>query len=181
MAVDKLVDSSKLDACCLAEANAIRAKTGDSSSLTYDWANSKGFADAIAAISGGGGSIPHVYAVDYTPLVNTQSISIPLPFTVAPIVVSIYIDANEKPSAPPVPAVSDIRVAYMEVASQTSWTISTRRTHNVKTNGSMDSWSSTPEGSVSNELISMDVSNKGLYFLEGLTYHIIAVESVYVG
>lgn len=57
MSVDKLVDSSKLDACCLAEANAIRAKTGDSSSLTYDWSNSKGFADAIAAIPSGGGGI----------------------------------------------------------------------------------------------------------------------------
>ena len=56
MAVDKLIDSSKLDACCTAEANAIRAKTGGSSSIAYDWANSKGFADAIAAISGGGGS-----------------------------------------------------------------------------------------------------------------------------
>ena len=50
-----LVDSTKLDACCTAEANAIRAKTGSSSPIAYDWANSKGFADAIAAISGGGG------------------------------------------------------------------------------------------------------------------------------
>ena len=54
MALDKLVDSSKLDACCTAEANAIRAKTGSSAQIAYDWANSKGFADAIAAISGGG-------------------------------------------------------------------------------------------------------------------------------
>lgn len=177
MSVDKLVDSTQLDSDLTSVADAIRTKGGTSAQLAFP----AEFVSAIAAISGGGGSIPHVYAVDYTPLVNTQSISIPLPFTVAPIVVSIYIDANEKPSAPPVPAVSDIRVVYMGVTSQTSWTISTRRTHNVKTNGSMDSWSSTPEGSVSNELISMNVSNKGLYFLAGLTYHIIAVESVYVG
>lgn len=51
----ELVDASKLDVCCTAEANAIRAKTGSSAQITYDWANSKGFADAIAAISGGGG------------------------------------------------------------------------------------------------------------------------------
>lgn len=51
----ELVDASKLDACCTAEANAIRAKTGSSAQLAYDWSNSKGFADAIAAISGGGG------------------------------------------------------------------------------------------------------------------------------
>ena len=53
MAVDKLVDSTQLDACCTAEANAIRAKTGGSSQIAYDWANSKGFADAIAAIPSG--------------------------------------------------------------------------------------------------------------------------------
>ena len=53
MSVDKLVDSAKLDACCTAEANAIRAKTGGSSQLAYDWANSEGFADAIAAIPTG--------------------------------------------------------------------------------------------------------------------------------
>lgn len=58
MAVDKLVDSTQLDACCTAEANAIRAKTGGSSQIAFDWANSKGFADAIAAIpTGGGGGI----------------------------------------------------------------------------------------------------------------------------
>ena len=55
MAVDKLVDSTQLDACCTAEANAIRAKTGGSAQLAYDWANNKGFADAIAAIPSGGG------------------------------------------------------------------------------------------------------------------------------
>ena len=53
----ELVDASKLDACCTAEANAIRAKTGSSAQIAYDWANSKGFADAIAAISGGGSGI----------------------------------------------------------------------------------------------------------------------------
>ena len=54
---DMLVNGAKLDACLDAEADAIRAKTGDSNSLTFDFANNKGFADAIAAIpSGGGGS-----------------------------------------------------------------------------------------------------------------------------
>lgn len=53
----ELVDASKLDACCTAEANAIRSKTGSSAQIAYDWANSKGFADAIAAIPTGGGGI----------------------------------------------------------------------------------------------------------------------------
>lgn len=55
MALDKLVDSTKLDACLDAEADAIRAKTGDSNDISFDFANNKGFADAIAAIPSGGG------------------------------------------------------------------------------------------------------------------------------
>lgn len=47
---EMLVDSTKLDACMTAEANAIRAKTGGSTPIPYDYANNKGFADAIAAI-----------------------------------------------------------------------------------------------------------------------------------
>lgn len=50
---DMLVDGAKLDACLDAEADAIRAKTGDSNDITFDFANNKGFADAIAAIPSG--------------------------------------------------------------------------------------------------------------------------------
>lgn len=57
MAVDKLVDSGKLDACCEAEAAAIIAKGGGTAPLAYDFANNKGFADAIAAIPSGGTEI----------------------------------------------------------------------------------------------------------------------------
>lgn len=48
-----LIDKSKEEACRLAEANAIRVKTGENASITYDFANNKGFADAIAAIQTG--------------------------------------------------------------------------------------------------------------------------------
>lgn len=50
---DMLVNSTKLDACLSAEADAIRAKTGGTADLTFDFANDKGFADAIAAIPSG--------------------------------------------------------------------------------------------------------------------------------
>ena len=53
---EMLVDSTKLDACLDAEADAIRAKTGGTSPIPYDFANNKGFADAIAAIPTGGGA-----------------------------------------------------------------------------------------------------------------------------
>lgn len=48
-----LIDATKENACRTAEANAIRAKTGGSTPITYDFANGKGFADAIAAITTG--------------------------------------------------------------------------------------------------------------------------------
>lgn len=50
MALDKAVDSAKLNACLTAEANAIRAKTGNSANLSFDYSNSAGFSEAIAAI-----------------------------------------------------------------------------------------------------------------------------------
>lgn len=52
---EMLIDGAKLDACNTAEADAIRAKTGGSSPIPYDYANNKGFADAIDAIPTGGG------------------------------------------------------------------------------------------------------------------------------
>lgn len=49
-----LIDKTKDSACKSAEADAIRVKTGGSAQIAYDWANNKGYADAIAAISGSG-------------------------------------------------------------------------------------------------------------------------------
>lgn len=59
---DMLIDGVKLDACNTAEADAIRAKTGGTDPIPYDYANSKGFADAIAAIPSGGGEDYAKYA-----------------------------------------------------------------------------------------------------------------------
>ena len=56
MAIDKAIDSAKEAACRTAEANAIRAKTGSTAQLTYDFDNGKGFADAIDSIPAGGGA-----------------------------------------------------------------------------------------------------------------------------
>ena len=52
MAVDKLVDSSQLDADLTSVANAIRAKGGTSASLAFP----SGFVSAIGNIPGGGGT-----------------------------------------------------------------------------------------------------------------------------
>ena len=45
---EMLIDGAKLDACNTAEADAIRAKTGGTDPIPYDYANSKGFADAVS-------------------------------------------------------------------------------------------------------------------------------------
>ena len=74
---EMLVDSTKLDACLDAEADAIRAKTGDSNDLTFDFVNNKGFADAIAAIqSGGGGEAYELHSVQITLASSTSMVSI---------------------------------------------------------------------------------------------------------
>lgn len=51
--VFKIINATKEEACRTAEAEAIRVKTGETESLTYDFANGKGFADAIESISSG--------------------------------------------------------------------------------------------------------------------------------
>lgn len=48
MALDKLVDSAKLDGALKATADAIRAKTGESDPILWD--EDTGFADAIDAM-----------------------------------------------------------------------------------------------------------------------------------
>ena len=53
MAIDKLVDSTKLDNSLSYEASRIRLKTGGSANLSFDFTNEKGFGDAIDAISTG--------------------------------------------------------------------------------------------------------------------------------
>ena len=73
----ELVDASKLDACCTAEANAIRAKTGSSAQIAYDWSNSKGFADAIDAIPTGGGGFDFFDASQPAGAVSSTVTSIP--------------------------------------------------------------------------------------------------------
>lgn len=58
--LDALIDKTKAEACRTAEANAIRLKTGVTGLISYDFANNKGFADAIAAIeTGSSGSFLH--------------------------------------------------------------------------------------------------------------------------
>lgn len=52
-----LIDQTKDTACKTAEANAIRAKTGSSVDINYDYENNKGFADAISAIPTGGSGV----------------------------------------------------------------------------------------------------------------------------
>lgn len=56
MAVDKAIDSAKLNAALTYEAGRIRAKTGGSANINFDYANEKGFGDAIDAIPTGGGA-----------------------------------------------------------------------------------------------------------------------------
>lgn len=63
MAVDKLVDSTQLDADLTSVANAIRTKGGTSAQLSFP----AGFVDAVNAIPSGSGGVSESFAVeDYT-------------------------------------------------------------------------------------------------------------------
>lgn len=170
------VDSTQLDSDLTSVANAIRAKSGGSSQLAFP----AGFVSEIQAIpSGGGGSVPHVETIDYTPAVNTQALSIPLSFANPPLFIYIYLDTE--PSSPSVATVSSIRLQNSSVspnAGTVTLVTGNRRTNNVKAGGGFDYWSSTPEGTIAHDLIDISVANKSLYFGAGLTYHIIAVEVV---
>lgn len=53
MALDKLVDSVKLDAALTYTAGRIRAKTGGAENLPFDMTGGKGFGDAIDGITTG--------------------------------------------------------------------------------------------------------------------------------
>lgn len=67
MAVDKLVDSAKLNAALNYEASKIIAKGGGTAPLAFDFANEKGFGDYIDAIpSGGGGTVEVDEVKEYT-------------------------------------------------------------------------------------------------------------------
>lgn len=56
MAIDKAIDSTKLDNSLEYTANRIRLKTGGSSDIHFDFANEKGFGDAVDAIPSGSGA-----------------------------------------------------------------------------------------------------------------------------
>lgn len=53
MPLDTMIDGGKLNACLVAEAEAIRNKSGNTSQIVFDYANNKGFAEAIENIPSG--------------------------------------------------------------------------------------------------------------------------------
>lgn len=76
MAVDKLVDSAKLNAALDYEASKIIAKGGGTAPLAFDFENEKGFGDYIDAIpSGGGGTYQNIFVSDFTPASATSNIT----------------------------------------------------------------------------------------------------------
>lgn len=89
-----LIDQTKDAACKTAEADAIRAKTGGSAQLAYDWANNKGFSDAIAAIqTGGGNEMALIGSGSYTKTGTAQSVTIPVTYSGTPRFACVIVDS----------------------------------------------------------------------------------------
>ena len=68
MAYDKVVDSAILDADITTIADAIRAKTGGTDTLSFP----TGMAEAIASITGGGSTFAYIYSGDYLETTNEE-------------------------------------------------------------------------------------------------------------
>lgn len=76
MSVDKLVDSTQLDASLTYEAGKIRAKLGSSAQLDFDLANGKGFGDYIDAIpTGGGGNDDDILSGSLTGIYENSTVT----------------------------------------------------------------------------------------------------------
>lgn len=75
-------------------ADAIRGKTGKTDGLTLDQMPGE-----IASIEtgGGGGSIEHIYTVDYTPAVNTKAFTVPIDGFLFP---PVYVDCRAVTEVP---------------------------------------------------------------------------------
>lgn len=80
MAVDKLVDSSKLNAALDYEARKIIAKGGGTAPLAFDFANEKGFGDYIDAIPSGGG-LTKLGTGSHTVSAVSSEVTIPVSYT----------------------------------------------------------------------------------------------------
>lgn len=79
MALDKLVDSTKLDAALTYTADRIRLKTGGSADLDFDYEGGTGFGDDVDAIPSGGGEPTYglLTTINITEEVATISYDLP--------------------------------------------------------------------------------------------------------
>jgi len=94
MAVDKLVDSTQLNADLTSVANAIRAKGGTSASLAFPG----GFVDAIGDIeTGGGGGASNVVTGTFTGTTTGAAMDVPLDYSGSgyPIAVMVYVSSSD--------------------------------------------------------------------------------------
>lgn len=163
MAVDKLVDSSQLDADLTSVANAIRTKGGTSASLAFP----ADFVSAIGAIPSGGGS--SVDRGTFTPASNTLSVEL----TVTRTVVGIMIIAESNPYS----AGSGVRcLAGCLYDSYGSVAKINLGSNNAGTSGTVSYGSSSLTVSQSGTTLTVTSANAASngYFLSGITYRWIA-------
>lgn len=88
MALDKLVDSTQLDADLTTVANAIRTKGGTSAALSFPG----GMADAIAAIQTGGGTPANFRFITFTVPSHTATVTLPVEGTPGVVCIDAGVD-----------------------------------------------------------------------------------------
>lgn len=118
MAVDKLVDSTQLDADLTSVANAIRTKGGTSAQLAFP----AGFVSAIQAISGGGGGGSDSYEIvdgTFTLASAGKSKSLSISFQPEHFIVYALIDDPDYPTD----TTWKTAAGFMSVFGQAWWVI----------------------------------------------------------
>lgn len=112
MAVDKLVDSTQLDADLTSVANAIRTKGGTSAQMAFP----AGFVSAVEAIPTGGGGAVLIERGTFTPVADTSygAFYIPHSLGVAPdfVVVRTNLDGSKDEPANKIQSCTGIKKSY---------------------------------------------------------------------
>jgi len=112
MAVDKLVDSTQLDADLTSVANAIRAKGGTSAQMAFP----AGFVSAVEAIPTGGGGAVLIERGTFTPVSDTSygRFHVPHSLGVAPdfVVVRTNLEASASETTSRIQSCTGVKKSY---------------------------------------------------------------------
>lgn len=171
MSVDKLVDSTQLDADLTSVANAIRTKGGTSASLAFP----ADFVSAIGDIPGGGGNSGAEITEITLAAKPSTTVSIPHTLGKVPTYVMIALKNNEKLESGAdryriALAFANINVGATDFNTSTSGTVDGQPAYIARINNNSAMYTSAQFGS--NSIITADASNVYVAYKTTLAGHL---------